>query len=242
MKLSSNLLVISGIATAAAADAAFVTNGSSKKKPHTTTLAMRRRSLIPSTRSLLKPSGFFQDVEEFFDSQLEEFDDFFEVPMRMALPSRLFTKGADTFKNMAISRERNSSYNIEDADDKVILTVDVPGMKADDIDVKIEHDGRVIRLSGTKKSKEGEVEIESRFEKAFMLGNNRFETDNFTANLVDGVLTITAPKRFEKEIKESKIKVTELAPEAISEPPVSKEEFEDKEPPASNEETEEKAE
>jgi len=94
-------------------------------------------------------------------------------------------------------------------------------MKADDIDVKLEHDGRMIRLSGTKKSKEGEVEIESRFEKAFMLGNNRFETDKITANLVDGVLTITAPKVFEEEVKESKIKVIESAPEESSEPAVS---------------------
>eukprot|EP00957_Ditylum_brightwellii_P149442 11380727-Ditylum_brightwellii.AAC.1 len=49
MKLSSSLLIISGIASAAAVDATFVTNGSSKNKPHTTTLAMVRRSLIPST-------------------------------------------------------------------------------------------------------------------------------------------------------------------------------------------------
>lgn len=211
MKLSYELFTIAAItATASAKNTAFVANQLSNKKP-CSTLAMRRRSLIPSSRSLLRPSKFFQDVDEFF----EDFDDFFERPTLMKLPNKLFSDDADPFKDLAISRQR-TNYNIEDAEDKVTLSVDAPGMKAEDIDVKLEHDGRVIRLSGMKKSKEGDVEIESRFDKAFMLGKNRFETDNIKANLVDGVLTVIAPKRVDIEMKEKKIKVTETAPEVAS--------------------------
>jgi len=170
----------------------------------------------------MKPSKFFQDFDEYFEKQLEEFDEFFEVPMMMKMPKKLFSEGTDLFKDLELSRQR-TSYNIEDADDKVILTVDTPGMKADDIDVKLEHDGRMIRLSGMKKSKEGGVEIESRFDKAFMLGKNVFDTDKITANLVDGVLTVTAPKKGEEVKNEGRIEVTEIAPESVSETVVSEE-------------------
>merc|ERR1711976_345922 len=139
------------------------------------------------------------------------------VPTLMKMPKRFFSEDtADLFNKMELSRQR-TNYNIEDADDKVVLTIDAPGMKADDVDVKLEHDGRMIRVSGMKKSKEGDVEIESRFDKAFMLGDNKYDTDKITANLVDGVLTVTAPKKVEEKMIEGKIKVTEIAPEPVSE-------------------------
>eukprot|EP00565_Helicotheca_tamesis_P002377 CAMPEP_0185740856 /NCGR_PEP_ID=MMETSP1171-20130828/38647_1 /TAXON_ID=374046 /ORGANISM="Helicotheca tamensis, Strain CCMP826" /LENGTH=227 /DNA_ID=CAMNT_0028412785 /DNA_START=113 /DNA_END=796 /DNA_ORIENTATION=+ len=222
MKLSYKLFTIASITSAAISTNAFVPNHLSQRKPCATTLAMGKGSLIPFSSSLMKPSKFFQDFDEYFEKQLEEFDEFFEVPMMMKMPKKLFSEGTDLFKDLELSRQR-TSYNIEDADDKVILTVDTPGMKADDIDVKLEHDGRMIRLSGMKKSKEGGVEIESRFDKAFMLGKNVFDTDKITANLVDGVLTVTAPKKGEKGKNEGRIEVTEIAPEPVSETAVSEE-------------------
>jgi len=53
--------------------------------------------------------------------------------------------------------------------------------------------------------KEGESEIESKFEKSFMLGT-LFDTGNITATLDNRVLTIIAPKIIQEE-KVQKIEI-----------------------------------
>lgn len=99
-------------------------------------------------------------------------------------------------------------YEIHEADGNYQIAVDVPGVKKDDITVNVEEDGRVLRVTGGRKVvREGKTS-ETKFEKRFTIGNN-VDIEKISANLSDGVLTLTAPKKEEEKPKTRTIMITE---------------------------------
>lgn len=99
-------------------------------------------------------------------------------------------------------------YEINESDGKYQIAVDVPGVKATDMTVKLENDGKVLHISGGRKvQKEGKT-IETKFEKRFTIGNN-VDTSKLTANLADGVLMLTAPKLEVKKPEPMTVAITE---------------------------------
>lgn len=65
----------------------------------------------------------------------------------------------------------------------------LPGVKAQDMIITLEEDLHVLNLSGSRKIKEGDSVTESKFMKAFSIGeNNDVDLDKIAANLSDGVL------------------------------------------------------
>jgi HSP20 family protein len=101
-------------------------------------------------------------------------------------------------------------YELVDDENKFLLTVDVPGVKKEDIDIQID-DGFLIvkgrRVAGTETSR-----FSSRFSQAFSLDRS-VDVEQFSAQLNSGVLTITAPKDI-KKLEESvrRIPITTDAP------------------------------
>ena len=91
---------------------------------------------------------------------------------------------------------------MEEVDGKYKIQVDVPGMKASDINVELEHEGSVLHISGEHSVKE------IRFDKRFTIGNN-VESEKMSADLTDGVLTLTAPKKAETKPATRSITITE---------------------------------
>jgi len=137
---------------------------------------------------LLPRSFFSTGFEDFFD------DPFFGPPMPLL---KNFPRSEDM-----ILRRSSPCYEITEDDKSFQLAVDVPGVKASDLNVSLERDGRVLRVSGHRKVKEGNVQTESRFEKSFWIDRN-IDASKITANLADGVVTITAPKTAEaKEVRQ----------------------------------------
>jgi HSP20 family protein len=99
-------------------------------------------------------------------------------------------------------------YEITESDTKYQVAVDVPGIQPADLTVNIDHpmgssQYPVLHISGTRKverkPKEGEkdqstVVSELKFEKHFTIGSN-VDIDKMTANIADGVLVLSAPKK-----------------------------------------------
>jgi len=179
----------------------------------------RRRSMMPSTRSLLAPSQIFREMDQMLEESFSSFDDFFEFPLTLRNSSPFTLERANRASDFAFVRRPRPTYKLTQDGDKVELVVSFPGAKAEDIEADIEQNGRVIRLRGVSKMDEDGMSIECRFEKAFVLGRpgEKFDEDNITAKMSDGVLTIIAPKIAEELTETRKIMITEEEPAALTE-------------------------
>ena len=152
------------------------------------------------------------------DRPLFGFDDFlwprpllFDDPLKdlMLMP---VIQNLDRNDDM-ILRASSPGYEIHQLDGKYQISVDVPGVKASDITVNLEHEGKVLHISGGRKSTQDDGSYsEMKFEKRFTIGSN-MDVDKITANLADGVLTLTAPVKEEVKKPVHTIAITEGKPE-----------------------------
>lgn len=117
-------------------------------------------------------------------------DEFFDpVPSTfLGIPPTLTPFKTDT---MRLSSPR---YEVTENEKQFRLSVDVPGVKPEDMSIELEHDGRVLHLMGGRKMKTDKSFEEYKFEKRFTLGKD-LDTSKITAHLADGVLCLTAPKK-----------------------------------------------
>ena len=106
-------------------------------------------------------------------------------------------------------------YEIIDNNEKFQLTIEVPGVKMEDIDVSLEEG--VLTVSGKREAKDDEkhYRYSSQFSQSFSIDPS-VEVDKFTANLNNGVLVVGAPKDL-KKIEESvrKIVVNQLPDDEV---------------------------
>jgi len=186
-----------------------------------TTLDMRRRmgGCSPGPRSI------FSEMEAEMEQMQRQmrrrrrsfspFDDFFDSPMLMRPSTPFLTSRADLMlPDLAPARRRTYRYNIAEDEDKFTLTVDLPGIKASDMKVSLEQDGRVLRLSGVQTTKNGDMSYESKFDKAFVLDKS-VDVEAINAKLAEGVMTIEAPKKPKEEPKTVEIPILEEAPQQL---------------------------
>merc|ERR1712078_543463 len=98
-----------------------------------------------------------------------------------------------------IVRYRPSShqrYELIDNNEKFELKVDVPGVTEDDLDIKIDDDGR-LTIEGQRMVSSETSRYTSKFSKTFSL-DKTVDVDKFTAILNNGVLVVSAPKDLAK--------------------------------------------
>jgi HSP20 family protein len=87
--------------------------------------------------------------------------------------------------------------HIEKTGEKFSILIDVPGVKQEDMQMQLTAKNQTLLLSGIRKfhAKGGSEEVdEAKFEKRFNIGHD-VDVEKITANLSDGVLKITAPKK-----------------------------------------------
>lgn len=83
----------------------------------------------------------------------------------------------------------NNPHNIFETEKSLQLSIDVPGIKVNDLSVKV--DDNVLRVSGERKT----TGRECTFERSFALDPKTVDANLIKANLDSGVLTLTVPKR-----------------------------------------------
>jgi HSP20 family protein len=108
----------------------------------------------------------------------------------------------------AVLLHSSPGYEINETENNYRISVDVPGVKADDMTVNIEHEGKVLHISGGRKVVMENKASETRFEKRFTIGDN-VNVREMTANLADGVLILSAPKMEKEEKQVFNIAITE---------------------------------
>lgn len=120
-------------------------------------------------------------------------------------PSYLL-QGSPTLNALAQRRAENNglanrnSFGITQDDEQFQIAVDVPGASANDINLELVDDGRVLKISGETKRESGGISMHSSFERSLTFPNE-VNVSELTAHMDNGVLTITAPKY--EEVKEN---------------------------------------
>ncbi len=104
------------------------------------------------------------------------------------------------------------AVNILEKEDGIVITADLPGLKAEDVEVTI--DNGVLTLKGERTLEEvaeGETyhRVErtyGKFERSFSVPNS-VDTKKIEARFVNGEMTLNLPKRDESKPRSVKIKV-----------------------------------
>jgi HSP20 family protein len=121
----------------------------------------------------------------------------------MDLPTslRLFEDTVNRmFSDTLAARPWTPAVDIMENENELVLTADLPGVKMDDIDIRLE-DG-TLTLTGSREmekreDKAGYHRLErsyGKFQRAFVLPDT-LDADRVQANFNDGVLTVTLPKK-----------------------------------------------
>lgn len=166
----------------------------------TATNLAARRSMFPMLR---RSDHFFPDVEQ----MMKEFDAFEEQ-----FPRPLSLTGTNTGIGDLKVTQDEKEY-------KVDMTIPA-NMQVEDIDLQLDHEGRVLTLKGNHLHEEEGMKIQSSFAKSILL-SPEVDTLKLEANKVGDTLTVTAPKieqmkALDKaEVKKIEIKV--VPPAALKE-------------------------
>mmetsp|Transcript_17687 Transcript_17687/g.19835 ORF Transcript_17687/g.19835 Transcript_17687/m.19835 type:complete len:228 (+) Transcript_17687:74-757(+) len=94
-----------------------------------------------------------------------------------------------------VNRYPSQRYELIDNNEKFELKVDVPGVKEEDIDIKLD-DGK-LTIQGQRGAMSDMSRFTSKFSKTFSL-DPTVDVDKFTASLKNGVLSVSAPKDLAK--------------------------------------------
>ena len=100
-----------------------------------------------------------------------------------------------------MSRRRPLGFEVTEEEKEYKIAVHVPDVDANDINLQLDNDGRVLRLKGDRSHEAGGMKVQSRFEKAILLGPD-VDTSKLAANMSGDSLTIVAPKIEKKEALE----------------------------------------
>ena len=102
---------------------------------------------------------------------------------------------------------RMSDYKIEEDDKNYFIEMDMPGVKKEDLEIGIKENILSIYAERKKEDKTENKEsvVVSKYEQSFNISAKGIDVDNIQANLDNGVLKITLPKKeevkFEKKIE-----------------------------------------
>jgi HSP20 family protein len=105
--------------------------------------------------------------------------------------------------NSAAGTNYSPTYDIQDMETEIEISLDVPGVSREDIDVLFEEG--VLKVSGTRKmKKKNDEETEAAaFSRSFPVDSQTADTEVISASLENGVLSIRIPK---KEVEKPAIK------------------------------------
>ncbi|XP_058099471.1 class I heat shock protein-like [Magnolia sinica] len=120
----------------------------------------------------------------------------------------------DPFNKSEILGFANTQIDWKETPEAHVFKVDLPGLKKEEVKVKVE-EGRVLQISGERnKEKEEKDEKWHRIERShgkflrrFRLPDNA-KVDQVKASMENGVLTVTIPK---EEVKKPEVKSIEIS-------------------------------
>jgi len=163
---------------------------------------MAMRDLIPWSRQQTSAPALWRDEDwspiSSFRREVDRlFDDFFRTPVI----GRFGDFGRGLFANWP-------SLDVEDKDNEVVVTAEVPGMTEKDVELFVDNGMLTIRgeKKGEKKERGYSERFFGRFERQIPLPTS-VDEEHCKADFRDGLLTIHLPKTREAEESRKKIPI-----------------------------------
>ncbi|MBS4028584.1 MAG: Hsp20/alpha crystallin family protein [Ignavibacteriales bacterium] len=146
-------------------------------------------------------------------TRFNPFGDFNEMEHRMNRLLDSFFSNSTVNDDGIVSARFVPATDIAEFDEHYLVTVDLPGLKKDEIKITLED--HTLTISGEKKfeneeKKDSYHRVErgyGRFERAFTLPQS-VKTDKIDAKYKDGVLSLTVPKAEEAKQRTIEVKVS----------------------------------
>ena len=186
----------------ATSDAAYVSHRTPRRHYST---ALGARSSVPLfSRDMER---VFSDFDHIFDSMMGDVESNFYSPFslrRMIPPRHIPAK-----RQLAAPR---ATYQTSQDESEVRIAFNVPGAHASDINLQLDDDKRLLRVTGETKLEVDDLYLSRKFDQTFTLSRD-VDMTKVTAEFKDNILTVTAPKI------ERKTAVRNLAIDVIESPP-----------------------
>jgi HSP20 family protein len=222
MKLSEQVAILAAAAAITSSDAHTAFQGCATCSAGRPSQEVNMRRLAsPTMGSLLQLPRPRRSSADIFREMDEMFDRAFDSSFMTMKPAPFFSRRAEfpVLQNQALRRPY--IYNIAEDEKKFQLSFEVPGVKPSNLSVHLEQDGRILRISGVREVKHGDMSYESNFDKAFALDKS-VDVEKITANLSEGIMTIDAPKKAKIESKSIDIPIQVNYPDTQIEFPLEK--------------------
>eukprot|EP00980_Cylindrotheca_fusiformis_P001387 scaffold344_cov130-Cylindrotheca_fusiformis.AAC.18 len=126
-----------------------------------------------------------------YDPFANFFDDAFE---RSLFQNNTRSPGVNTRGENKKQLWQPRGFQVHQDEKAYFICVDVPGVKKEDMKMQLVNNNETLHLSGCRKFKHGDDVEETKFERHFTIGSD-VDVEKINADLSNGVLTITAPKK-----------------------------------------------
>ena len=177
------------------------TDVTSKKNEVSVSKKKKNTNVTPSRKVTTLPPATPLNLWQAFDNTFERFRDDFE---NLLFPQNWF----DTFS--ITPQVRVPAVDLEDQEKQYMLKAEMPGFKKEDIEIEVEENSVIITGEAGWKydKKEQEYICKERACQSFYRIVDlpeEVKVEEVTANLADGVLEITLPKKMQKQKRKVKV-------------------------------------
>jgi HSP20 family molecular chaperone IbpA len=164
-----------------------------------TSLEARRMMLVPvvpTVRRRTRSSVLFPDIGRMF----QEMDELMETSLSTTVrPSQSLLKlDRSTPNGLSLRRPFGLGMEVSQDEHEYKVSMNVQDAEAKDLNLQLDNDGRVLRLTGKRIHEDGGMKVQSRFEKALLLAPDA-DTTKLSASVAEGMLNISVPKIEKKE-------------------------------------------
>lgn len=111
-------------------------------------------------------------------------------------PSRWTDKSFNVFNDSPTPSLANTGVDITSTENEFCLSLDMPGIKPDDLDITVKDCG-LVSITGIRRfnQQQGQTVKKARISKTFSVDAATVDLTQLKANLADGVLVVSAPKK-----------------------------------------------
>ncbi len=171
-------------------------------------------SLVSTRGSCSDNSHSWNDIDIIYGgrSVFNRLDELFSIPMRV----NSLIQGYERQWSNSLSQLNESSYRprfwIESDDEQIKLSLEVPAMRATDIKLFLEKNGKLLVVKGLQSSRSDDnqkIFRSSEFEQKFALNDTTLDVKELKAALSNGVLVISVP-RIQQQQRTEDMKIEEI--------------------------------